>query len=191
MRQEMHSDYLILDLATGTGVLALELAPQAQKVYGIDISPRMIELARAKAESRVIENVEFNTGDAYQLPYPAGMFDAVVISNALHIMLQPERALAEAHRVLKENGRLIVPTFCHSENHLSRVASWVMGLVGFKAFQRWSVDGFVRFIEANGYTTLRKEVLRDIIPLTYLVAKKGANGSGSSSSGGKIPNFAL
>jgi ubiquinone/menaquinone biosynthesis C-methylase UbiE len=108
--------------------------------------------------------VEFTSGDAYQLPFPDGMFDAVVISNALHVMSEPERARAEAHRTLKANGRLIVPTFCHGENFRSEVASRIISLVGFKAFQRWPMEGFVRFIEANGYEILRREVYRDVIP---------------------------
>jgi phosphatidylethanolamine/phosphatidyl-N-methylethanolamine N-methyltransferase len=176
--QEVHPDSLVLDLAAGTGILALELAPRVRKVYGIDISPQMVDLARAKAESLGIGNTEFATGDAYQLSFADEMFDVVVVSNALHVMIEPERALAEARRVLKRDGRLIVPTFCHGENYLSRLVCRAMNLIGFKAFQRWSSDSFVRFIEANGYEALRKEVFRDIIPLTYLVAKKGANGNG-------------
>jgi phosphatidylethanolamine/phosphatidyl-N-methylethanolamine N-methyltransferase len=101
IRQELGEEFLVLDLAAGTGILALELAPRVQKVYGIDISSRMIALAEAKAQSRGIGNVEFTTGDAYQLPFPDGRFDAVVISNALHVMIEPEQALGEAHRVLK------------------------------------------------------------------------------------------
>jgi phosphatidylethanolamine/phosphatidyl-N-methylethanolamine N-methyltransferase len=141
--------------------------------YGIDITPQMVDLARAKAQSRGIGNVEFAIGDAYQLPFSDGMFDAVVISNALHVMIEPERALAEARRVLKEDGRLIVPTFCHGDNYLSKLVCRAMNLVGFKAFQIWSVESFGCFIEAHGYEVLRKEVFRDIIPLTYLVAQKG------------------
>ncbi|HBE78062.1 MAG TPA: class I SAM-dependent methyltransferase [Firmicutes bacterium] len=172
IRQELQPDFMILDLAAGTGLLTLELAPHVKKVYGIDISPKMISLAEAKARLRNIGNVEFCVGDAYQIPFAAGAFDAVVIGNALHVMLQPERVLAEAHRVLKKDGLLLVPTFCHGENYLSRISSFVMGLVGFKAFQRWSAESFTRFIENNRYQVIHCEVRKGIIPLTYLAAGK-------------------
>lgn len=173
IQQELGPDCEVLDLAAGTGLLALELASKVKKVSGMDISSEMINLARIKAKSRQIGNVEFSTGDAYQLPFTDNSFDVVLISNALHVMLQPELVLAEAHRVLKQDGRLIVPTFCHGENYLSRLVSMLMSLVGFKAYHRWSVNDFKGFIAANRFSVVRFEILKDFIPLAFLVARKG------------------
>jgi phosphatidylethanolamine/phosphatidyl-N-methylethanolamine N-methyltransferase len=175
IQAELHPDWVILDLAAGTGLLTLEIASRAQKVYGLDISAAMLEQAQIKARARQLTNVEFRVGDACQLSFAAETFDVVVISNALHVMLEPERVLTEVHRVLKPDGRLIVPTFCHGENRLSRLVSSVMGWSGFKTFQRWSIADFEQFIAANRFQVLRQEVLQDIIPLVYLVAKKGAD----------------
>jgi phosphatidylethanolamine/phosphatidyl-N-methylethanolamine N-methyltransferase len=172
---ELQPDWVVLDLATGTGLLALKMASQVHKVYGLDISAAMLGQAQAKAEERRIGNVEFRVGDACQLPFAEASFDAVVISNALHVMLEPERVLAEVHRVLKSDGRLIAPTFCHGENRLSRLVCWVMGWSGFKTFQRWSIAEYEQFIAVNGFKVIHKEVLKDIIPLTYLVAEKRVN----------------
>jgi phosphatidylethanolamine/phosphatidyl-N-methylethanolamine N-methyltransferase len=175
LHQELQSEFVLLDLAAGTGLLALKIAPQVKKVYGVDISAEMVGQAKVKARASRISNVEFSVGDAYRLPFASTMFDVVVISNALHVMLEPERALSEAYRVLKPDGRLIVPTFCHGENRLSRFVSWVMSRFGFKAFQRWSIAGFEQFIAANRFKVLQKVILKDIIPLTYIVAEKEAN----------------
>jgi phosphatidylethanolamine/phosphatidyl-N-methylethanolamine N-methyltransferase len=172
---ELHPDWVVLDLAAGTGLLALKMAPQVQKVFGIDISAAMLGQAQAKAEERRIGNVEFRVGDACQLPFAEASFNAVVISNALHVMLKPECVLAEVYRVLKPDGCLIAPTFCHGENRLSRLVCWVMGWSGFKTFQRWSIAEYEQFIAANGFKVIHKEVLKDIIPLTYLVAEKRVN----------------
>lgn len=170
--QKLQPDFTVLDLAAGTGLLTLELAPKIKKIYGSDISPNMIDLAKAKARLKNIDNVEFSIADAYQLPFTAGMFDAVVISNALHVMLQPERALAETHRVLRKDGLLIVPTFCHGENCFSVISSLIMSLFGFKAFHRWSTGSFERFIESNRYHVIQRKTFKGIIPLIYLVAEK-------------------
>jgi phosphatidylethanolamine/phosphatidyl-N-methylethanolamine N-methyltransferase len=175
IQAELHPDWVILDLAAGTGLLTLEIASRAQKVYGLDISAAMLEQAQIKARARQLTNVEFRVGDACQLSFAAETFDVVVISNALHVMLEPERVLTEVHRVLKPGGRLIAPTFCHGENRLSRLVSSVMGWSGFKTFQRWSIADFEQFIAVNRFQVLRQEVLQDIIPLVYLVAKKGAD----------------
>jgi phosphatidylethanolamine/phosphatidyl-N-methylethanolamine N-methyltransferase len=108
---ELHPDWVVLDLAVGTGLLALEMAPRVQKVYGLDISAAMLGQAQAKAQERRIVNVEFQVGDAYQLPFAEASLDAVVISNALHVMLKPECALAEVYRVLKPDGACLSPPF--------------------------------------------------------------------------------
>ena len=68
----------------------------------------MIRKAKAKAHSA---RLYFSVQDATKLPYTLETFDAVVISNALHIMPEPEKALAEIRRVLKPGGILIAPTF--------------------------------------------------------------------------------
>lgn len=170
--QELQPGFTVLDLAAGTGSLVLELAPRIKKIHGSDISPRMIALAEAKARVRNVDNAEFSVADAYQLPFAAGMYDAVVICNALHVMVQPERALAEAYRVLKKGGLLIAPTFCHGENCFSRMASFIMSLAGFKAFHRWSIKDLEQFVETHHYQVIRNETIKGIIPLTFLVAEK-------------------
>ncbi|MGD9155913.1 MAG: class I SAM-dependent methyltransferase [Bacillota bacterium] len=175
LRQELQAEFVLLDLAVGTGLLALKMAPQIKKVYGVDISPEMVGQAKVKSRASRITNVEFSVGDAYRLPFDSIMFDVVLISNALHVMIEPEQALSEAYRVLKTDGRLIVPTFCHGENRLSRFVSWVMSRFGFEAFQRWSIGGFEQFIAANHFKVLQKVILKDIIPLTYIVAEKKTN----------------
>lgn len=90
----------ILEVACGTGLVALEAASVANDVYGVDISPTMIEQAKKKAGLRNIENVEFSVEDAYALPFDENMFDAVICCNALHNMKFPKKALAEIRRVL-------------------------------------------------------------------------------------------
>ncbi len=173
IEQEVEPGFIIIDLATGTGLLALELAQKVKKVVGIDISPCMIEIAKDKSLQRNIGNTEFFVGDAYQLPFPQNTFDAVLICNALHVMIQPECVFAEAYRVLKEDGLLIAPTFCHGESKTSRLLSFVMGLFGFKAFHKWSVASFEKFVNSNYFEVIRKEKTKGLIPLSFLVAKKG------------------
>jgi demethylmenaquinone methyltransferase/2-methoxy-6-polyprenyl-1,4-benzoquinol methylase len=96
-----------LDVATGTGDLALELAKRVGptgEVVGIDFSEKMLELARAKAEARV----RFESGNALALPYPNDAFDAATVGFGARNFSDLERGLGEMARVVRPGGRVVV-----------------------------------------------------------------------------------
>jgi demethylmenaquinone methyltransferase/2-methoxy-6-polyprenyl-1,4-benzoquinol methylase len=96
-----------LDVATGTGDLALELAGRVAsggEVVGVDFSERMLELARAKAGARV----RFESGNALALDYPDGAFDAATVGFGARNFSDLERGLAEMARVVRPGGRVVV-----------------------------------------------------------------------------------
>lgn len=94
-----------------------------------DFSENMIVEARKKPRS---SRLHFSVQDATALLYAPDSFDAVVISNALHIMPHPELALAEIKRVLKPGGILYAPTFVHGRGAGFRLRAWLLTLAGFK-----------------------------------------------------------
>ena len=102
----------VLELATGPGMIARHIAPSASSVVATDFAPKMIETAR---KAKYPENVHFEVADATSLRFEDDSFDVVVIANALHIIPNPEKALAEIRRVLKEGGVLIAPNFIFRE----------------------------------------------------------------------------
>lgn len=119
----------VLELAAGTGLIAKNIVGEAQTVEATDASPEMIAEARKGCSSR---KLHFSVQDMFSLPYAAHSFDVVIVANALHIVPQPELALAEIRRVLKEDGVLIAPTFTHAGNTLrGRIKAFFMKLAGF------------------------------------------------------------
>jgi demethylmenaquinone methyltransferase/2-methoxy-6-polyprenyl-1,4-benzoquinol methylase len=98
-----------LDVATGTGDLALALAAAgARHVTAVDFSPRMLEEAQRKAlASARGATIEWVGADAMALPFPDGTFDVVTVGFGLRNMPSYEGALAEMARVLKPGGRLV------------------------------------------------------------------------------------
>ncbi len=95
----------ILDIGTGTGFLSIMLAEMGYRVVGLDLSEEMIGRARKKARNRGVE-VEFKPGDAENLPFGTGSFDAIVNRAVFWTLPDPKKALFEWRRVLKPGGRL-------------------------------------------------------------------------------------
>lgn len=97
-----------LDLATGTGLLALMMARTAARVTGADITPEMLEKARGRLAAAGLDNVEFLEAAVPELPFPDGSFDLVTCRLAFHHFTDPAEALAEISRVLKPGGRFVM-----------------------------------------------------------------------------------
>jgi demethylmenaquinone methyltransferase/2-methoxy-6-polyprenyl-1,4-benzoquinol methylase len=92
-----------LDVATGTGDLAIELSARGAQVVGLDFSERMLELARAKAPS-----IEFVQGNALELAYPDASFDAVTVGFGARNFSDQERGRSELARVTRPGGRVVI-----------------------------------------------------------------------------------
>jgi ArsR family transcriptional regulator len=101
----------LLDIGTGTGRMIEVLAPRVGQALGIDQSREMLAFARVNLERAGAANGMVRLGDMYQLPLPDASFDAVVIHQVLHYADRPAAVIAEAARVLRPNGVLVVVDF--------------------------------------------------------------------------------
>lgn len=168
MKRVLDRKMTVLELACGTGLLSVRLAGSVKLLEATDFSEEMVRKAKAKAHSA---RLHFSVQDATSLSYAPGTFDAVVISNALHIMPEPEKALAEIRRVLKPGGILIAPTFTAAGSLSGRIKIWFMELSGFKVFHKWTPKGYLDFLKANGYEITCEKVLNSGLKLTYAEAR--------------------
>ena len=100
-------DRTVLELATGTGVIAHGIVHEAASIEATDASAGMIDVARSHSRSR---KLHFSVQDMRYLPYADGSFEVVIAANVLHLLPEPDKALDEAARVLAPGGLLIVPT---------------------------------------------------------------------------------
>ena len=111
------SDKEILDFGGGTGLLALPLAQQAKSVTLVDISERMLEQARLKADQQEIKNIQFLEQDLLVNPLEQ-QFDLIVVSRVLNHMPDIDATLAMFHHHLRENGQVFIADFTKIEpNH--------------------------------------------------------------------------
>jgi demethylmenaquinone methyltransferase/2-methoxy-6-polyprenyl-1,4-benzoquinol methylase len=111
-----------LDLATGTGDIAFALAARGARVVGLDITSRMIELARAKPVRAQGSRPAFLVGDMLALPFPSASFDIVTTGYGLRNVPNLTMAIQEIERVLSPGGQLLSLDFNRPANRLVRAA---------------------------------------------------------------------
>ena len=160
----------VLELATGTGLIAKSIVNAAARIEATDASVEMI--AEAKRDNQSAK-LYFSVQDMFRLTYADESFEVVIVSNALHIVPQPEKALAEIHRVLKDDGVLIAPTFTHAENSFfGNSKAFFLKLAGFPLYSKWTSEEYLRFLRQNGWAVRKSVVLKASFPLTYAECEK-------------------
>lgn len=169
IKKKLNRGMTVLELACGTGLLSVQLAGSVKLLEATDFSEDMIRQAKTKSHS---SRLHFSVQDATDLPYTDETFDAVVISNALHIMSNPEKALSEIKRVLKKDGILIAPTFTAAGSLSGRIRIRIIEFSGFKVFHKWTPEGYLNFLNDNGFTVMNSEIYYGRLKLTYVEAKK-------------------
>jgi ArsR family transcriptional regulator len=141
----------LLDLGTGTGRILELVADRVERAVGVDLSREMLAIARANLERAPRRNLQVRQGDMYQLPWPAASFDVVTVHQVLHFADDPADALAEAARVLRPGGRLVVIDFAPHDLErlrLEHAHRWL----GFEDAQ---IDAWCRAAGLNPETPVR------------------------------------
>ena len=122
-RTYFQPDSEVLEMGCGTGSTALAYAPNVRHILATDISPAMIDIARRKAEARQIDNVTFETRAVVGHDIRESFYDVIMAHNLLHLLDDPEAAIAAAYRGLKPGGVFVTSTACIGE------MSWYFRLI--------------------------------------------------------------
>ena len=105
-------DARLLDMASGSGSMAVRLAPRAGTIDALDISPKMVEIARQRATDAKVFNVRFTCAAIEDLTPPDFKYDVVLAMSILHLLDDPSAAIAKAYELLKPGGVFISNTHC-------------------------------------------------------------------------------
>lgn len=140
----------ILDVATGTGSLAIELSNTAKKVVGIDLSSKMLDVAEKKRRN---DNLSFLLMDACKMKFKDEEFDAVTISLGLHDMPLEIRTLVleEAKRVLKKDGKLFILEYNSPKNNFESVLSRLINTFESKYYLDFLNANFEHYLNTLGF----------------------------------------
>ena len=142
----------LLDLGTGTGRMLELLGPGLERGLGIDLSLDMLALARARLDRSGLRQCSVRQGDIYDLALPRDFFDVVIVHQVLHYLDDGARALREAARVLRPQGRLLVIDFAPHEHEFLR-EEHAHRRLGFAA------QTVAQWLEAAGLEILRQQTL--------------------------------
>ena len=156
---------IVLEIATGPGLLGKNVAYAAKKMIATDYSDGMIKEAK---KGNYPKNLEFEKADATNLPYADKTFDAVIISNALHVMPNPEKALREIDRVLKNDGVLIAPNFIHKgQGFAGKLWSHILKIAGIKFEHQWTKEEYIKFLSENGWKVVKQKEMPSRVTMLY------------------------
>ena len=155
----------VLDIASGDGVLAELLSPHAKRYVCVDTSTRVV--AAAGERLRRFPNVEVREGDMHALPFKDGSFDLVVLMHALTYSAKPAQAVAEAARVLRRGGRLLLSSLVKHE-HKSVVDAYGHVNLGFseKELRKFAEKAGLDIANAETVTRERRPPHFEVISLT-------------------------
>lgn len=171
IKKELQASDEMLEIGTGTGIISIAVATNVKNIKATDFAPAMIDVALKKPNNP--KNIEFQVGSANKLQYSNNTFDVVLASNVFHLIPNAKETLREISRVLKDEGKAILPTFCHGQDIKSRIISAFMSLIGFKAENKWTTKEFRYFIEKEDFTIINELIIKDKIPMSFIVATKG------------------
>jgi SAM-dependent methyltransferase len=155
---EIRAGHDVLDVGCATGGLSIAIAERARAhVVGCDLSPSFLGHARRKSA-----DVEWVRGDAEALPFAASSFDRVLTSLLLHQVARPARALAEAFRVLRRGGKLVVRTVLPADAAARIPFRFFPTLAQLQAEQMPTLRDVTGWAEAAGFAKIRtRRVLRN------------------------------
>ena len=152
-RQYFESNMEVLEIGCGTGTTAIAHAPYVKHILATDLAPRMIEIARDKAQDAGIDNVTFEVSSVDALDVPDGSIDAVMAHNLLHLLDDREPAIADIHRMLKPGGVFVSSTACIGDlSPLLRLIVPIGRLLGlFPLVRSFSADDLKRSLDNAGF----------------------------------------
>ena len=157
-----------LDVATGTGFTAVAFAPLVAEVTGLDISAAMLREARGRARAAGLANLVFETGAAESLPFPPDGFDGVVCRVAAHHFLSVPKFVAEAYRVLRPGGRLLVADSAEPDS-APEVDVWhnqVEARRDGSHVRNYTAAEWRGFVTGAGFVLEELDQVRESVPIT-------------------------
>jgi 2-polyprenyl-3-methyl-5-hydroxy-6-metoxy-1,4-benzoquinol methylase len=165
---------IVFDYACGIGTITNEIADNVKKIHANDISSRMIEVAKSRADEREIKNIEYTQATIFDERYQAESFDVVTAFNILHLLDNSQEVVERINRLLKPGGKFISATACMGEKNrvlgLFLILLSKIGLVPYLNLFKFSE--LEELIINEDFQIVETEVLSQTSPNYFIATKK-------------------
>lgn len=173
-KPHLTSHDIVLDYACATGAIASEIAGNVKAVYAIDISSKMIDIAKRKAREHNIDNINFAQSTIFDEKYKKESFEVILAFNILHLLEDPPKVVQRINELLKQGGLFISATPCQGDKmtflNIFIVLLSKTGIVPYLKFsKRAELENLV--INEN-FEMIEFENIKGSTPSYFIVAKK-------------------
>ena len=160
----------VLECACGTGAISEYIAPKCKRLVATDFSDGMLKQAVKKCGK--FSNAEFKKADITALEFGDQSFDKVVAGNVIHLLPEPQKALAELFRVTKSGGKIIVPTYINMSKGTGIVAVNFIKWLGADFKRQFDLASYKEFFEGLGHKDASYTVVEGRMPCAIAVMQK-------------------
>jgi ubiquinone/menaquinone biosynthesis C-methylase UbiE len=165
----------LVEFGCGNGTYTKPAATVATRVTATDIAEDMINIARIKLGNH--QNVCVEQRDCYASTYPDSAFDTVLMANLIHVVHKPATALKEAHRILQDNGRLVLLSFTADGMKFFDILGLLYRYVKMfgtppKKGTRFTLASLTEFVNTHGFSVQDASLIGHKTKAIFLVAKK-------------------
>jgi len=164
---------IVLDFGCGTGLACNEIADKVKRIYAIDISTRMIEIAKSKADNCQIKNIDFTNTSIFDERYKRGSFDVILVFYILHLLEDTHKFMQRINELLVPGGLIISVTPCMGEKPLFNSLLSIGYKIGIApeivAFKFSELENLL--VKAH-FEIIESDFLRKNSPEYWLIAKK-------------------
>lgn len=166
----IEADDVVLECACGTGAISVPMAKKCKKLIATDFSEGMLKQTAKKC--RNLKNVFVRKADIMNIKCKDEIFDKVVAGNVIHLLDNPEAAIAELKRVCKKGGKIIIPTYINIANKSSLIAVKFFDMIGADFKRQFDFDSYKQFFKSIGYENVEFYVINGRMPCAVAVITK-------------------
>lgn len=168
-------DDAVLDVACGPGLMACAFARVARHVTGIDLTPAMIEQAKAMQKADGLTNLSWHVGDVQPLPFAAGSFTLVFTRYSFHHLLDPKAVLAEMVRVCQPGGRVVVVDVFMSSPEQAQAYNRMETLRDLSHVRALALDDLTGLFSESGLRDVRTQFYKHEVELEQVLQRSFPN----------------
>ena len=147
--QEIDENDTVLECACGTGAITKYVAPRCKLLVATDMSKGMLVEAQKNCDN--LNNIRFRYADIMNINCRDERFDKVIAGNVIHLLDEPEKAIAELLRVCRTGGKVIIPTYINSESASASIAVDALSLIGVDFKREFDYESYKEFFTDLGF----------------------------------------